>query len=61
MKNLTKPFNVRLPKDLWIRLKHYAADIGLSSNKIIIEQLDKILPKISRKSNKKSLKNKENK
>lgn len=41
-KYMVKALNVRLPKDVWLFLKHFSADRELSMNEIIVMCLKKL-------------------
>lgn len=44
-----KHFNMRMPRDLWLFLKHSAASQGTSMTDIIVDCLDKYKKKIEKK------------
>ncbi len=48
MKN-TKPFQVRLPRDIWVFLKKKSVDRELSMNNMILECLTKYKNKCEKK------------
>lgn len=51
-----KTFNVRLPHDIWLRLKQYSAESNISMNQYIVDLLQENLIL----SDKKRWKNKDN-
>jgi predicted HicB family RNase H-like nuclease len=52
MQQEMKTFNVRIPKDMWVLLKHESIRKELSMNAIITECLNKYKKKLEKKENK---------
>lgn len=44
-----KAFHIRMPKDIWLYLKHYSADKGLSMTDVIIDCIQKQKKKVESK------------